>query len=283
MKILREPLLHFLLLGAAIFAAYSILSRDSFRKPDEIVVTQGKIENLGTTFARTLQRPPTEQELQGLIRDNVREEVAYREALALGLDQDDTIVRRRLRQKLEFISDDFAAQVEPTDAELQTYLNSHADDFRSEPRFTFRQVYLNPDKRGSNLDRDAKRILAELRHNEPDTHTLGDSTLLEPEFVNVTASDVNRMFGEPFAAVLSALKPGEWQGSIESGYGVHLVFVAERTEGYVPALEEVRDAVRRDWANEKRMEANEKFYQALLQQYTVTIEPPKEKELAGVR
>jgi hypothetical protein len=126
-QILREPLLHFLLLGAAIFAVYSFVSRDKASEPGEIVITPGKIENIVTTFARTWQRPPTEDELRGLIQDYVREEAAYREALALGLDRDDTIVRRRLRQKLEFVFDDLAAQVEPTDADLQAHLQAHTD------------------------------------------------------------------------------------------------------------------------------------------------------------
>jgi len=142
MKLLREPLLHFVLLGAAIFAVHSLLANHSAERPDEIVVTQGKLENLVIGFTRTWQRPPTDEELQGLIRDYVREEAAYRKALAMGLDRDDTIVRRRLRQKLEFISDDLVAQTEPTDANLEAFLSAHPEDFRKEPAFTFSQVYL---------------------------------------------------------------------------------------------------------------------------------------------
>ena len=133
MKLLREPLLHFVLLGAAIFAAHSLLANHSVDRPAEIIVTQGKLENLVIGFTRTWQRPPTDEELQGLIRDYVREEAAYRKALAMGLDRDDTIVRRRLRQKLEFISDDLVAQTEPTDANLQAFLAAHPEDFRKEP------------------------------------------------------------------------------------------------------------------------------------------------------
>jgi hypothetical protein len=285
MRILREPLLHFLLLGAAIFAAYSFVSKDKNTKPTEIVITQGKIENIISTFTRTWHRPPSEQELQGLIRDYVREEVAYREALALGLDRDDTIIRRRLRQKLEFVSDDLAAQMEPTDADLQNYLKSHLADFKSEPTFTFRQVFVDPQKHGPNLEADISRIMAQLQRSDSqaDISNLGDSMMLESDFAAVKESDVTRIFGDGFAEKLSELKPGQWQGPIESGYGMHLVLVTKRIEGDLPPLEEVREAVRREWVNTKRIEANDKFYQALLQRYTITIEQPKEQKLAAAR
>src|ERR1700751_2477737 len=145
MRLLREPLLHFVLLGGAIFAAHSLVSRRSGAGPHrEIVVSQGKLENLVTGFTRTWQRPPSREELRGLIRDYVREEAAYREAIAMGLDRDDTIIRRRLRQKLEFLNDDLAVNADPTDADLQSFLESHADEFKTGPAVTFQHVYLNP-------------------------------------------------------------------------------------------------------------------------------------------
>ena len=114
------------------------------------------------SFTQTRQRPPTQEEWEGLIRDRVRQEVFYREALALGLDKDDLIIRRRLQQKMEFVSDDVAAQAQPTDAELNAYLQAHPDSFRVDQRFTFRQVYLNPEKHGKSLARDAAQLLAQL-------------------------------------------------------------------------------------------------------------------------
>jgi PPIC-type PPIASE domain len=273
-RLIREPLLHFLLLGAAIFTAYNLLPNRSSAEPGKIVITQGQIEHLSTGFARTWQRPPTADELAGLVRDRVREEVYYREARALGLDKDDTVIRRRLRQKMEFVSDDIAAQAEPSDADLNAYLQAHPDSFRVEPRFTFRQVYLNPKRRGENLARDAAQLLVLLNQagGTPETSALGDSLLLEYQFAAVPVSEVAKQFGEKFAAKLPGLTSGQWQGPIESGYGVHLVVVSERTEGRLPVLVEVRDAVRREWDNARRLEANEKFYQELQKRYTVTIE-----------
>jgi len=287
-KLMREPLVHFLLLGAAIFAAYSLVSKGTRGEPGKIVVTQGQLASMREGFTRTWQRPPTGEELEGLIRDRVREEVYYREAMALGLDKDDLIIRRRLRQKMEFVSDDIAAQAQPTDAELGAYLTAHPDSFRVEQRFTFSQVYLNPKKHGAHLARDAAQLLAQL--NQPgvraDASALGDSFLLEHQFAAVPASEVGKQFGEDFAAKLGAISPGQWQGPVESGYGVHLVLVSERTEGRLPALADVRDAVRREWDNARRLEANETFYRELLKRYTVTIENPEPVEprkLAGMK
>ncbi|HME72395.1 MAG TPA: peptidylprolyl isomerase [Myxococcota bacterium] len=276
-RILKEPLLHFLLLGVVIFAAYGVVSKHTSSDPGKIVITQGQVESLVMSFTGTRQRPPTGEELEGLIRDRVREEVYYREALALGLDKDDLIIRRRLRQKMEFITDDAVDQAQPTDDELTAYLKAHPDTFRVAPQFTFSQVYLNPEQHGANLARDAAHLLAQLNQagGSADVSALGDSLMLDHKFAALPRNEVAKLFGENFAAKLDELAPGQWQGPIESGYGVHLVFVSERTEGRVPALAKVRDAVSREWANTQRMEANEKLYEAMLKRYLVTIERPQ--------
>jgi hypothetical protein len=273
-RLAREPLLHFLLLGGVIFGVYALMSRNEARRPGEIVVTEGRIASLGTAFARVWHRPPTGPELDGLIRDYVRDEVLAREAMALGLDRDDTIIRRRLRQKLEFVSEDVAALAEPTEEQLHTYLKQHPDAFRTDRRVTFSQVHLDPQRRGENLGRDVARLLAQLERAgaTADISALGDSRLLEDQFVALPAGEVVRQFGDGFAAKLGELPVGRWQGPIESGYGVHLVLVRERTEGRVPAFQDVRGAVRREWLNAQRQEANEQFYQSLLRRYTVTLE-----------
>lgn len=277
-RILREPLLHFLLLGAAIFAAYGLVSKRSRDEPGQIVISAGQIAAMAEGFARTWRRPPTREEIEGLIRDRVQEEVYYREALALGLEKDDAIIRRRLRQKMEFLTDDVAALAEPTDDELNAYLKAHADTFRVQRQFTFRHVYLNPDRRGDHLARDAGLLLAQMRQagDKADVSELGDSFLLAHTFQSLPASEVVKQFGDAFAAKLGELSPGQWQGPVESGYGVHLVWVSDRTEGRVPALAEVRDVVRREWVNARRLKTNEKFYQDLLKHYAVTVERPEE-------
>src|ERR1041385_3187803 len=229
----REPLVHFLLLGAVLFITYGLVSKPgSSDGPGKITVTHGQIENLVSGFTKAWQRPPTSEELAGLVQDLVREEGYCREAMALVLDKDDTVIRRRLRQKMEFISDDIAAMPEPTEADLNAYLHTHTDQFRAEQRFTFSQVYLDPEKHGENLARDISALLARLNRagRQAEVSALGDSFLLERGFTAAPASEVAKQFGEKFAAKLGELSPGKWEGPVESGYGAHLVFVSERTE-----------------------------------------------------
>jgi hypothetical protein len=279
-RLLHEPLLHFLLIGAALFAAYEALNGHS-GAAGSIVVTRGQIESLATGFERIWHHAPSFEELQGLIDSQVREEVYVREALVLGLDRDDAVIRNRLRLKMEFISD-IAAPREPTDDELRAYLVAHPEAFRAEPRFTFTQVYLDPSRHGERLRRDAGRLLAQLDRAGEGARidALGDATLLESRFSDLRSSEVAGQFGDRFAARLGELPLRRWQGPLESGYGAHLVFVSERAQAGMPALGEVRNAVRRAWENAQRVERSEKLYQDLRRRYTVTIEAPPAAEVA---
>jgi len=279
-RLLAEPLLHFLLLGTALFVTYGLIGAGSGSDPVRIVVTQGQIESLSTGFTNAWQRPPTAEELSGLVRDHVREEVYYREALAMGLDKVDTVIRRRLRQKMEFITDDIAVQAPATDDELNAYLEAHPDAFRTPDSFAFDQVYLNPAKHGDRLASDAADLLARLnlRGGDADVSTLGDPLMVEHDFAAESVQAISAQFGDQFAAKLGELEPGRWQGPVESGFGVHLVRVNARTPASLPPLAQVRDAVVREWSDARRLQANEKFYQELLKRYTVTIEPPLQAE-----
>src|SRR6476661_334962 len=192
-RLIREPFLHFLLLGVLIFIAHRFLSKRVDDGPQRIVITQGQITSIIVGFSRTWQRPPTREELEGLIRDRVREEVYYREALAMGLDRDDPVIRRRLQQKLQFVTDDVAAPAEPTDAELSEYLKTHADVFRVDRRLTFDQVYLDPAKHGERLARDIDKLLTQLRQhgsNDLDLTSLGDTFLLDFRFDEAATTEI---------------------------------------------------------------------------------------------
>jgi hypothetical protein len=283
-RLMREPLLHFLLLGAALFVAFSFLRDDSAPRQAQIVVSVGKIEHLAALFARTWQRPAMREELEGLINDFIREEVAYREGLALGLDRDDTIIRRRIRQKLEFIAEDLTSQVEPTEAELVAYLAAHPDHFRIAPRLSFRQVYVNPEQHRNGLDTHVRDLVMALnRDGSTDASGLGDRIQLEHGYANISTRDIARLFGAQFATAIVALPPGTWQGPISSGYGVHLVIVDERHDGRHPPLDAVRDAVRREWENARRKERIEQFYRTLLEKYMTIVERPKMDAQEGVQ
>jgi len=282
-RLLREPLVHFLLLGAGLFGAYAVLNRNQPAAPNEILVSAGQIETLAATFSKVWQRPPTAQELKGQIDQYVKEEMLSREAIALGLDKNDTVIRRRLQQKMEFIAEDFAAASDPTEAELADYLAKHPDQYAEEPRFTFRQVFLSSDTRGDRLRADANQLLADLkkRGKNADIPELGDSTLLPLDLVNASQRSVVSQFGSEFTSALAELKPGEWSGPILSGYGLHLVFVSQRTESRLPALDEVREQVKRELTNERRQAANRKFLDELLKKYQVVIEWPKSETVTN--
>jgi len=275
-KLLREPLLHFVVLGAALFALYSALNRNTAPARDRIVVTAGQLENFSATFARTWQRPPSAEELKGLVDQYVQEEILSREAIKLGLDKNDSVIRRRLQQKMEFVFEDLAATKPPTEAELAEYFAKHQDQFKSEPQFTFRQVFLSPEKRGENLAADASALLTQLRTPgfSGDLDALGDSLLLPAEFKDAPSRRVQADFGKGFGSELATLKTGEWTGPIRSGYGVHLVWLESRTEARVPALAEVRAQVERELISSRRQAANQKFLEDLLAQYEVTIDWP---------
>jgi hypothetical protein len=274
-KLLREPLIHFLLLGAALFAVSATLVKGTGSEPGKIIVSQSRIEHLATGFALTWLRAPTEEELDGLVRNYIIEEVSYREAMAIGLDRDDSIIRRRLQQKLELVSQNIADLTQATDEELRAFLHDHPDKFRLERRFTFRQIFLSPERHRDRLAGDAAGLLRELKQagQNTDVSTLGDPSLLENQFTDVEAAEVAKQFGKKFASALNDLPLGEWQGPVESAYGVHLLFVDERTERRTPALEEVRDIVRREWSNARQLESTQRFYDGLLKRYTVIIEP----------
>jgi hypothetical protein len=281
-RLLRDPLLSFLVLGAAVFAASSLLDRSVPDTPGRIVVTKERIAQLVADFTRFHRRPPSADEQQGLIHDYLREEASYREAVALGLDRDDPIIRHRLRQKVEFVFDDVAALAEPTEAQLAAHLERHPDAFRIDPHVTFEQVYLDPRRRAADLARVASDLLGQLNHGTADAATAGDSFLLDHRFAAMPSSEVAKLFGADFASTLQQLPLGRWQGPVQSGYGPHLVLVRERTAGGVPALSEVRDAVRREWRNAERQTTKDRLYAGLLARYSVTVEQSNSEHAAAI-
>jgi hypothetical protein len=189
------------------------------------------------------------------------------------LDRDDFVIRRRVRQKMEFLAEEMAA-AEPSDEQLAAYLASNSERFRTEDRLTFHQVFLSASRRGSALNDDARQIADTLvRTSAPeDTATLGDPFLLGEEFREMSQSDIARAFGEGFAKRLSAMAPGRWQGPIPSSFGVHFVFVDERAKGGLPSLDSVREAVQREWLNARRIEAEQKLYRTLRDRYQIVVE-----------
>jgi PPIC-type PPIASE domain len=270
---LREPLLHFLVVGAAIFALYRIVGGDE-GAPREIVVSEAQVEALAQNFSRTWMRPPTAAEVRGMVDDYVKEEIYYREAIALGLDRDDTVIRRRLRQKMEFVSDDVAAAREPTEADLAEFLQSNAESFADPPSLSFRQVFFSSDRRGASATSDARQALERLAAVPADAAAVpaGDPTLLPPEMSAATSRDVANVFGEALAAELETAPVERWVGPFESPFGVHLVWISARAPGRMPPLAEIRPAVVREWQAVQQRNVNDALYEELRRKYQVRIE-----------
>jgi hypothetical protein len=273
-KWLQEPLVHFLILGALIFVVYDMVSDQ--RSADEIFISVGQQDTLINTFSRTWQRPPTPTEFKGLLDDFVREEIAYREASSLGLDENDVIIRRRLRQKLELLAEDVASLGVPSDADLQVFLDDHAINYQIEPRLSLQQVYFSPDRRPDPWQ-DAQNLLAELQTADADVdiNAAGDPIALPPEIKGMRLGEIARVFGTVFSESLAEQETGQWVGPLQSGFGAHLVFINERIEGSKPDLEQVRDAVQRDWFSQRRREAVDGLYTRLAESYQIELESPE--------
>jgi len=273
-SLLREPLIHFLLIGAALFLLFEVFDNPAGPQSSRIVITNGQIEYLKASFTRTRQHSPTKQELQGLIDGYVREEIFSREALALGLDKDDTVIRRRLRQKLELMSDDLAGITIPSDDQLQQFLETNSDKFKTEPQIAFRHVFLEIAQRGNSALDEAARLLAVLSDeaNESNPDTLGDSLMLPKTFHLTRVSEIAKLFGESFSLDLINSKPGQWVGPVQSGYGLHLILVTEHVAGRLPRLDEIRKTVEWEWTAANRKALKENLYNKLREKYTVVFE-----------
>jgi hypothetical protein len=274
-SVIREPLVYFLLLAALIFVSFEQVFDQGFSSSsslEEIVVTEGQIKSLVLGFEKVWQRSPSAEELKGVIDGYIREEVFYREALAMGLDRNDGVVRRRMSQKIQFLSEDLVSLDDPQEQELQAYLKANADDYRLPSRFTFRQVYVNTSERGQSAQTDAIALLEKLQQRDADAESLSDPLMIAYQFDAETDREIERTLGRTFLESLIKLPTGSWQGPIMSGYGLHLVRVDERVAGKAPELADVRDAVLRDWTSIKQKQANESLYQSLRSKYEVNIE-----------
>ena len=273
---LREPALQFLLIGTGLFLAYGWLhGRASFSR-DTIVITEGRIEQLAAGFAGLHRRPPTREELDGMVQDAVREEILYREAMALHLGEDDVIVRRHMAQKLQFVSEDTHPVPEPTQAQLRDFLAQHPQQFQAERGYSFTQVFLNPQRHGSQLQADAQHLLAALRRAPEDAALVkgGDPFLLDSHFERLPAGETARLFGAEFEKALQTTATGQWQGPVTSSLGTHLVLLRWRDEPGPPRLADIQAEVRRAWVNEQRELANARFYAELRRRYDVKVELP---------
>ncbi|NEP12834.1 MAG: peptidyl-prolyl cis-trans isomerase [Symploca sp. SIO2C1] len=274
LRILREPLVHFLVLGALLFGLYFWVGSPSMASTSakQIDISAPVIQSLKATWQLQWGREPTEQQLQTLVDNYVRDEVLYQEALALGLDNNDTIVRRRLVQKMQFLVEDVNALREPSDEVLEAYLAAHADRYAIPGRFSFNQVYFSRELHGDRTDADAQELLTQLQTDSNPTQPRGDRTMLRKTYTLASAKTLNNTFGGTLAQEIAEVTEKGWQGPFHSTYGSHLVNITEIDPGHPATLTEVRKNVRLDYLREQRQELDEQFYQQLRDRYTISID-----------
>jgi len=275
-NIIRNPLLHFFILGVLIYVAYGSFSVQEYSDPQRtIVVSPTTINWLENSWEKRWNRPPTKEELDGLINQYIRETVLYREALALQLDKNDTIVRRRLAQKFEFLTQDLIEVPKPSDEELAVFFNENINKYKIPDSTTFTHIFFDPDKRGDKTLDDAEESKAKLNKlDQPPTELdqFGDNFMLQSYYPEKSEQEISKLFGTQFAKEVSELSPGQWHGPVLSGYGTHLVYVNGRNVAQDPTIENVQDLVFRDWEDERREGINNQFYDDLLSSYEVIIE-----------
>ena len=278
LRILREPLVQFLLVGMALFGAWHVIgpahaARD---KANRIVITDDDLRQIALVWVSQGRPPPTPQQMQALVETRVREEVLYREALALGLDKDDAIVRRQLARKMEFVAEDLSKLEEPTPGELGAWYGNNKERFALPARATFRQVYFSPDRRGANARADAAAVLAQLAGKPIDAPVAtGDPFMLQSSYGDRSLEVVAKEFGPPFARAIAGVAPGAWTGPVESGYGWHLVFVDALTARQVPEFEAIEAEVKSAWVEDHRERTRTRLYASMRARYEVVMPVPR--------
>jgi hypothetical protein len=282
----REPLIHFLLLGTALFVIQGWASQAEEEEQDSsrrIDISVGLIERLQETWTKQRKRPPTEKELQGLVDGHLKEEIFYREALQMGLDQNDTIIRRRLTQKMGFLIEDLGVPSHPSEESLKTFFAKNAERYREPARINFTHIYFSKDYR-DNAEADAVALLEEFKAQaKPPKRASkhGDAFMLNNNYANQSWQKVAQSFGQAFADAVFKLEPDNWQGPVKSAYGFHLVRVSQGSESRLKTLDEVRDEVIRDWRYTSRKEANQKAYAKLREKYEVVVDEAVATQIKG--
>lgn len=282
-RALHEPLVHFLLIGLSLFVLYGYMSRgQSGDVNHQIVISLDDIRQLDISFVSQWHRQPTPEEFRGLVEGFIRQEILYREGLAMGLDKDDTIVKRRMAQKMEFLAEDVAASHEPTTEELKAWYGKNTQKFALADRATFRHLFFGFDQRGPKAQADAQAALLRLAAAQEDSllaKAIADPFMFQDYYGDRAPDQLAKEFGPTFALGLYKLKPGSWQGPIESGYGWHLVWIESITPGRVPAFEEVEPDVKTAWLADQKSIEWQKAYAKMRAKYEVIApQPPAESE-----
>lgn len=265
-RIFQEPLTHFALIGLVLFFSVGVVK--AARQP-VIRIDSEELSQLIIYWELQMQRPPTQDEIKGIVRERVDEEILSREALRLGLDRNDMIIRRRLAQKMSFATEDLAQAVEPTDAELRTLYNAHPGDYTVPPRMTLRHIFFSDDRPAGDGRAAATRALAQLKQGRTDI--AGDPFVMASTFADISPEALDKDFGPEFAAAAVAARPGDWTGPVRSAYGWHDLRVEARSPGQVAPFADVRAKVREAWLAQRREAMNAASLDKLRKHYRIEI------------
>lgn len=270
-KILKEPFLHFMLIGAAMFLLYGLAGEKNSSK-DEIVITDFDVNNIISTWEMQWKRPPSEKELQNLIGSNIKQEVFYQVALEMNLDHNDEIIKRRLAQKMQFLSNDIAAMVEPTDEILKEYFQEHSTKYLTQPSYSFYQITFSPDKRKDNYN-DAKDILEKYTNATFDKmKQFGDQLPFSFYYENAYSNDLGLQLGSEFPKELKKAAFNQWTGPISSGFGYHLVYITQIKKPTIPSFNSVKKSVLRDFEYDNQQKIDEAIYQELKSKFDIKFD-----------
>jgi len=271
----RQPLIHFFVLGLAVFGLHAVLERKPAATDDDpylVEVSSAEIEWMHTIFNKQMGRRPTVQDLRGQVNQLIREQILSREAVAMGLDEGDIVVRRRLAQKMEFLFKDLSAMTEPTEDDLRNYYTENRPKYGIPPQITFTQVYFSIDSRGADGAKQAAQALTKEGHDPSQAPTFGDASILSPGCARCDVKEIRDRFGADFAEAVGNLEPGAWYGPIGSAYGYHSVYIQERQEAKLPNFRDIIDRVRNDWTFANQEENSRKVYEEIRSRYRVLVE-----------
>jgi hypothetical protein len=273
---LREPLLQFLAIGLALFVVDSVVNdrRGDRSTSSRIELTDDDLRQITVAWLAQGRPTPTPPQMQSLVENRVREEILYREALALGLEKSDTIVKRRMAQKMEFLAEDVGALRDPSADELRAWFEKNSARFALPPRVSFRHLYFSPDRRGQHARDEAARALERLTGKAgdwPGATALADRFMYQDYYGDRSLEQLATLFGPAFAQAVVQLKPGTWHGPVESGYGWHLVWLDSLEPPRVPSFEEVEADVKVQWVAEQRAESKRRAFEAMRARYEIVL------------
>ncbi|WP_298534882.1 peptidylprolyl isomerase [uncultured Algibacter sp.] len=270
-KIIKDPLVHFLLLGLVLFLIYNKVNDQNFEQ-DKIIIDSNEVKQLVAKWDMQWKRPPTEEELTNIIIQDLRQEVFYKEALKMNLDHNDEIIKRRLSQKMQFLSNDLATLSQPSEEDLDKYYKEHSPKYRSPYIYTLYQIVFTNDNHKNPVEKANTIFKNERNLSFEQMRSKGDNLPIPYYFENVTSHELAGQIGVKFSENLTTVKENSWYGPVNSGFGEHLVYVIERKEPTLPRLQDVKSEVLRDFQYDKQIELKEAIFQSLKKNYDIVID-----------